>query len=755
MGAQILEARGAMNKDPAFEDLVARYKAKLESELGTEMERQVVTKDYTEFRSESLPARHSWYEKACLQAGKVFKPGLKEEKKAALAESLATAHIAIKPEDAASLALVVPLIVILVGITLGIALNTMFFAFAILVFGMILMPVLNKYPYFIANTWRLKGSNQMVQCIFFVVTYMRHTSNLELAVRFASDHLSPPLSLDLKKVLYDVEIGEYSSIVDSLEAYLNGWRKYNPEFIESFHLIEGSLMESDEKRRVELLDKALDVMLSETYEKMLHYAHNLKSPITTLHMLGIILPILGLVILPLVVSFMETVRWYHIAILYNIALPVAVYYLAKSILATRPTGYGDSDIGTANPELLKKQGLLFHIGNKELHISPLTAAVSLGSVLLLIGLTPILFHMFYPTTDFCLNTNYFTDPDTPFLYATAINAESGFRADDCGKGFPLIEYRRSTSQSPGLAGTIIGPYGLGASAISLLIPLALGLAVSLYFALKTRGLLDVRESAKTLEDEFATALFQLGNRLADGLPAEAAVGKVADVMRDTVSGKFFELVSTNIRKLGLGMNAALFDPRFGAVRYFPSAVIESSMKVLSESIRKGPAIAAQSLQNVSRYIKEIHQVNERLRDLMAEIVSDISSQINFMTPAIAGIVIGITSMITTILGKLSGQITKLGEGETAGGGTLSSIVSLFGDGIPTYYFQLVVGVYVVEIIIILTIMANGIQNGADKIGEQDSIGKNVKRSTIMYCFIALVVMIIFNTIANQIVGKVK
>ena len=49
-------------------------------------------------------------------------------------------------------------------------------------------------------------------------------------------------------------------------------------------------------------------MLEETYEKMLHYAQNLKSPITMLHMLGIILPILGLVILPLVVSFMEAVK---------------------------------------------------------------------------------------------------------------------------------------------------------------------------------------------------------------------------------------------------------------------------------------------------------------------------------------------------------------------------------------------------------------------------------------------------------------
>jgi len=63
-----------------------------------------------------------------------------------------------------------------------------------------------------------------------------------------------------------------------------------------------------------------------------------------LNMLGIVLPILGLVILPLVVSFMEGVKWYHLFALYNVALPLGVLYLSRSILRTRPTGYGDTDI---------------------------------------------------------------------------------------------------------------------------------------------------------------------------------------------------------------------------------------------------------------------------------------------------------------------------------------------------------------------------------------------------------------------------
>jgi len=127
-------------------------------------------------------------------------------------------------------------------------------------------------------------------CIFYIVTYMRHTSNLERAIQFAADHLSGPLALDLKKILWNVETGKYQNVKDALDTYLDTWKETNFEFVEAFHLIESSLYEGSETRRVSLLDKSLDVILEETYEKMMHYAQNLKGPITTLHMLGISFP---------------------------------------------------------------------------------------------------------------------------------------------------------------------------------------------------------------------------------------------------------------------------------------------------------------------------------------------------------------------------------------------------------------------------------------------------------------------------------
>ena len=709
--------------------LMEIYKRHIERELGAKLEEQPskpTTREYQEFKAEFLPKHMTYYEKLCNLSEKLLKIKPDEKKAAELQEAIDITHLNITPMGAVSFSFLIPVVAALFGSLFAFLIfQSTFFVLLFIVGAVIMIKPLGKAPQFIANNWRLKSSNQMVLSIFYVVTYMRHTSNLEKAIEFASQHLAPPLSLDLKKVLWDVETEKYSTVKESLDSYLDTWKKWNLEFIESFHLIESSLYEGDEARRLNALDKSLDVILEETYEKMLHYAHNLQNPITMLHMLGIILPILGLVILPLVVSFMENVRWYHLAVIYNVILTVVVYYLGKNILSRRPTGYGDTDIAEENPELKKYRSVLLKIGNEEFQLSPMVVSVFVGVVLFLIGLTPLMFH------------------------AVGI-PDFGFGGEDltttCGHKYCFLEYRTSTTTQQK-----IGPYGLGAGVASLFIPLSFGVAIGLYYRLKSKNVIKIREKAKQLELEFANALFQLGNRLGDNIPVEIAVGKVADVMEGTVSGNFFQLVSLNIRRLGMSIEKAIFDPLHGALVSFPSNLIESSMKVLTQAIKKGPLIAAQALTNVARYIKEIHRVNERLKDLMADIIASMRSQIKFLTPAIAGVVIGITSMITAILGKLSTQLQQVTS--SVGGADAAApagILGLFGDGIPTYYFQLIVGIYVVQITFILTVIANGVENGSDKLSERYQLGNNLIRSTILYVFISGTVMLMFNIIAGRI-----
>jgi hypothetical protein len=717
-------------KDEDYAKLLEKYKSKIKEEFGegaAKAPTKVTSKEYSEFKEELYPTNFSLYEKACNFSGNLLKLTVNPKKAVIIQKNLDACHLNVTPSGVQSLSIILPMIIIVFGALISFAVfQMMFFVIFFLFAGMLMIPALQNVPKFMANSWRMKASNQMVQSVFYLVTYMRHTSNLERAIEFAADHLDPPLSLDFRKILWDVETQKFSNIRESADSYLITWKEWNKEFVESFHLIESSLFEGSEDRRLALLDKSLDVILNGTYENMLHYAHDLKSPMTMLHMLGIILPILGLVILPLVVSFMGGGEGsdpfktaIYIAVLYNVSLPIGVFYLGKTILSKRPSGYGASDIGQ-DPGMKKLKNVNIPIGKTfVISVNPLYIAIMVFIVALLIGFSPLV------------------------IKAVGI---SDFSFDSEGN-YKMLDYVCATPNCEEI--DKVGPYGIGASILSLVFIAGLGVSIGLYFSLRSKNVIKIRRRTRELEDEFSSALFQLGNRLGDGIPAEIAFAKVAQTMKGTTSGDFFNLSERNMTKLGMGLEQSLFDPRVGAISQYPSKVIESSMKVLIESIKKGPRIAAQALLSMSRYIKEIHRVEERLKDLMADVISSMKAQVKFMTPAIAGIVIGITSMISTILTKLSAQLTSFAsQGESIS--SWGDMLEIFGIGIPTFHFQIIVGIYIVQIAYILTTLSNGVENGSDKLGERYALGKNLVSSTLLYVFIAGTVMLLFNIFAMGI-----
>lgn len=692
--------------DEQTREILQKYQGTISGDFGDAPEK-IISKDYDIFRAEALEGRITFYEQSCNLFERMLRVKASEKDRAEILRSIETVHLRITPEGAASFASVVAMLIILLGILVG-GLSYIFGEFYLVttlflvLTGAFLIKPLMRIPNYIAAKWRLGASNQMVLCILYVVIYMRHTSNLEHAVKFAGEHVGLPLSLDLRKVLWDVETGNFLTIKESLDYYLEGWKEHSPEFVEAFHLIEGSLYEPKDDRRIELLEKSLEVMLEGTYERMLHYAHNLKSPITILHMLGIILPVLGLVMFPLIGSFLSgAVRWYHLAILYNLLLPVFVYVMGNNILSKRPTGYGESEVLSTNPEL------------KALSYVPSAVFLALivGGSLVAMGLLPILVHVADPNFD------------ATFL------------------GYKFLDYKNG-----------FGPYGFWSVLLSLLIPFGVAIGIAIYLRMKNEQLVKYKVKTDELERGFSGAIFQLGNRIGDGIPVEAAFRSVSESMRGTESGDFFAKVDHNLREQGMGLKDALFHEEKGAVAFYPSKLIESSMRVLLESARKGAVVASKSLITISNYTNRIRQVNDRLQDLMADVISSMTSQISFLTPVIAGIVVGVGSMVVTIINLLGEQFASTGaEGEGLTGG-ISAIASILRieDVVPGFQFQLIVGLYVVEIVVLLTLTSTMIERGVDMTTAKFRMSKNLVRSMVLYSVISLAGIILFNLLAQAV-----
>jgi hypothetical protein len=704
------------------DDILKKYGVKIDRQLksynGNPMSKGKFSHSYETFRSSMMP-EFSRYERWCKSLGNFFTMKLGEKDDVKISRAIEIAHLNVSSSEVVVFAVMLMFLTMFGGSLFvtgiwflggGFSFGFLFLFFLVSIF---LFFYSSKTPERLAMKWRLKASSQMVPAILYIVIYMKHTSNFEKAVAFAAEHLEPPLSMDFRKVFWDVEVGKFSTIKESVDNYLLGWKDYSLEFVEAFHLIESSLYEPEEQRRVAVLEKSLQVILDGVYDKMLKYTHEVKAPLTSIYMLGIILPTLALAILPLVSTMMSgAIKWYHIMLLFNLLIPLLVLYLTGNVMMQRPGGYGETSLLEKNPLYAKYKsnraywkGLLF------------------GLPFILIGLIPF----FWRYTNLPLWLGMARD------YTWA----------DIGLGFMGNSYALGIVDP--FTGVLFGPSGALSLVLSLFLPLGIAMIFIVAFKEKTKEMIISRKEYKEVEEGFTSSLFQLGNRLGDGLPAEIAFAKVSESTKGTATEGFFRMVNENIQQLGMNLERALFDPRRGAVVFYPSQLIATSMKILIESVKKGLKVAARSLMSISEYVKNIKKINSRLNDLLADIISDMKSNMTFLAPLLSGIIVGLSGMIATILGGLAAIMSGgvEGAGDILGAGGISGLIGIFDPVtmIPTYWLQIIVGVYLIQIVFILTSTLVTIKSGRDQLQTTAETGKNLKRTIVLYFFVALVAIV--------------
>ncbi len=709
------------------DEILRKYGSKIESQISTSAtqgnKKIDYSQEYIRFKEEMSP-EISKFERWAKSLGGTIKLKISEKDAKEAKKHLDIAHLDLEPWQPITLSVMAFLSVLFLGVLISIAVLLIggsfpfLFFFLVVIFSFFVFYFVKGYPARLANSWRLKASSQMVPAILYIVVYMRHTPNLERAVAFASEHLEYPLALDFKKVFYDVQVGRFSSIKESLDNYLETWRDYSVEFIESFHLIESSLFEPDNTRRVALLEKSLQVVLEGVYEKMLRFTHDVRSPLQNVYMLSVVLPVLGLAILPLASAMLGgLLKWTHVFVLYVLILPFLTFYLTDRVLFLRPGGHGESSLLERNPLYPKYKSK-----------TPYVNAFLIALPFFVLGLLPFIFQ-YTPLPEMIgLQKDYaFSELGLDFLGNDKI-----FGFDDA---------------------TGNGPFGIGASLLSMFIPLGMALFFSIAFKERTRELIVERDKTKRLEAEFNNSLFQLGNRIGNGIPVEIAFGKIADSSRGLQTEDFFRRVSYNIRQMGMSVEKALFDPRRGAIVFYPSELIATSMKILIESSKKGLQIAALSLISISEYVKNIHKITERLKDLLAEVISDMKSNMNFLAPLLSGIVVGLAVMITSILNRLNlsalqGEAIPAGLGNLVGANGILQVTNM----IPPYFLQIIIGLYLVQMVFILTRTLVTIDSGEDKLERTNKTGKNLTSAMLLYFITAFGATIALFMLTAIVVG---
>ncbi|MBR9689375.1 MAG: hypothetical protein GOV01_00560 [Candidatus Altiarchaeota archaeon] len=458
------------------------------------------------------------------------------------------------------------------------------------------------------------------------------------------------------------------------------------------HVAEGLYLIAGSMReaghmRTRTLKKAVNVVLEGTQRMMEDFARGLDLPVMATNAFGIMLPVLMLVMLPIISVFTSTA-----------SIGPAMLLIYDFIL---PAALGGI--------------IIFILGKRPGSLSGIT----------------------YKKTKFRVRLL------GQEFYALPIMIFTGFI-------FFVLQLVIIVSDPGVLASTVAGLQP-SPSIMTMPIILAIGVPVGLYFLSWAQENRETKRRIEALEREFASALYQLGNTMSQGVPIEQAMGEVASRMKGSETEIFFSTAISRMKTLGWPLEMVLFDEKYGIMNDFPSHLIKNIMLVVLKSSEKGPTSASVTSISVSKYLKVMQDVKDKIIDMLSESISSIKFQGMFLIPIITGTVVGLGEITSNLLVQIGTQISSITQlGAVSGIGYVSDFLNVEGALQPSY-LQLVVGVYVLMTCIILGLFVGGMIDGWDKMAMYENMGAVTLFGSITYVLSAAFVAMVFGGLAQSVI----
>ncbi|MHA1829663.1 MAG: hypothetical protein ACTSX6_13570 [Candidatus Heimdallarchaeaceae archaeon] len=622
-------------------------------------------RSYREFlKTEYLYRKESYYERICNILAKVFKFPLPKSLVKKYQGEIEFCHLKVTPNGILATSIFIPLIVsiflYLIFYLTGYLSSLMIGM--LIALGAVLFYYFFSYTRFLTIYYRSKASSEMALSIIYMAISLRITENLESAVAFTAQNLSGPLGLDFKKLLWDLEVGRLTNVGEGLDLIAEKWRSESEEFVDALIMLKNSVSEPPEQAR-RSVEEAVDLILLGTKNRMKRYALKMRSPLRILNAFGILLPMLGMIFIPVFVMFVpELSKPELIGFAYMTLIPSILYIFLKQYFYTKPYSYHQVEI--KNTKKFKRRKLFLKIFLILMSLSLLTF---FGSKLIA------------PQSVFS---------HEQFLYSLAII-------------------------------------------------LTIGVSIIFYSFFSILGFTKKNEEVIKMESELPVVLFQFGMVSGSGRPFEKNVEALMPRLREMKINVFFKRIIHNIRALGVSLEKAIFDKEFGALKDYPSKILSITMKLIIDIAKRGMFFLSESLKSMSNFLKDADEVNRAADEILSEVTSDMQVQAWVFAPLSAGIVVGMMAIVLYIFAFFGQSMQNVDQffNQTGMGPTgFQTFFFLFKGGtqIPFPFFQLVIGVYMIEVVYMLANFLGELTYGEDEINKLMNKGKIMLLAILIY-----------------------
>jgi hypothetical protein len=572
------------------------------------------------------------------------------------------------------------------------------------------------YPSYQAEVTRIQAGTEAIKIILYMVIYLKSNPSFEGAVQFAIQHSKGPISDDIRKAFWDLETGKYRTIEEALSFYSQKWAWWNEDFVRSLNLLYTVLVEPSEKGREEILKKALDHILITTHRKMKAYVEEISGPISILHILGLLLPALGIIMFPMIAIFLQNaVSVPQLIIGYIVFLPILNLFFVNRLLRKRPGAFMAPDI-SKHPDLPPPNFFAVRIGKIRLFIPVFLFSMLVGIVAMLYGA----YHF--------LNLGITIASLPPDMVKKIVLEEAGINV----KNFLVV-----TSFVGGFATFFI-----------------------LNYYLRSVQRIKIRNEIKEIERDFAACMFSLGNFFSEGYPIEFGIGKAIEEYKRLGMEKrptygFLVRLYDAIKNFGVSFKSALFGERFMLIKRYHSALIEDVMRVLADASEKGSYFLGTIAKTLSNYLESIYTIEDRIRELLAETRGSIKMQASFVIPMINGIIMALSAFIVNMLRILSEIIGRIQQmfGISLGGmgkDILTILIGNYENMVPSTLLQAVIGIYTIEAITIFSMLLSGVENGIDPVAKDWEISNNLIKGMALFFLVYLIALFVFGNIVASV-----
>jgi Flp pilus assembly protein TadB len=630
--------------------------------------------------------------------------------------------------------------------------------FPVIIVAVVLANYVQGFPKAEAQREKIRALTYVPEMIGYMIMSMKLVPNLEKAVEFSAEHGKGRIAQEFRRIMWNTQLGIYTTVAEGLDDLAYKWGRFSSEFKQALMNIRASVLENTEAKRYQLLDKTMDEMLESVQNKMEQYARDLSQPSTTLFYVGVLLPLILIIILPVGSAFSGSplAQTWVLFLIYDIALPIMVIWFGNNLLQSRPPTYTPPEIPDGFPGLPPKNTA--YVGKSLVNVWVVVAGI------LLVGAGASAYLHFFGLgvgTPGESNALYLLEPDKTLDKVLDADRKPLDWFESGGtREAQLVAQGVTTEEAQNIVVTEkarffaqaendVTPYNL---IFGILITASIAIAV--YIDLSLRAKRKMQQKFMQMESEFKDSLYVLASRLGENKPIEDALRHAQTFLpNNIVSQEVFGKTVDNIHMLGMPLENAVFDPAYGSLRNNPSQMITSSMKIAIDSVKLGVGVAARTLISLSRQLGNA----ERVSKMLTILIKDITGTMKTVSVYIAPIVLGITTSLQRIVIVTLVSVSASGQ-DSAGtdpnlGANIPGVDSFGSTDIGSFIkpdviatlatpgeFLLIVAIYVIELVIIMNYFVTLIEDN-NKLTAKQNAGASLPIAVILF----VVTVIVSNT----------